>query len=196
MIASSQDLGSVPSLFGRPQTYAQFLGVELRSFYRERLVVVMPAGFGVYRGGRSVTAEQRTIAGVKPGASADELASAAATAVGKLRQALGHRRSGDSRPPHVQALSSSGKRGGVAPLRYKVSDNSGRARTELRVYGPNYNLYATLQRPFLRVRSKVVQSYKWKVPPGLPGGAVRFCVLAADHGGNLSTTSCAALRLG
>src|SRR4051812_45287316 len=42
VIASAQDLGSIPSLFGRPQLYARFLGLEL-PFYPARLLIVMPA---------------------------------------------------------------------------------------------------------------------------------------------------------
>jgi hypothetical protein len=48
VIASRLDLGAVPSLWLRPQTYARFLGLELRLVYRGRLLVVMPNGFGFY----------------------------------------------------------------------------------------------------------------------------------------------------
>jgi hypothetical protein len=46
VIGSRTDLGAVPQLFGRPQTYAKFLGSELRFTYRGRLLVVMPQGIG------------------------------------------------------------------------------------------------------------------------------------------------------
>lgn len=46
VIGSRTDLGAVPQLFGRPQTYAKFLGSELRFTYRGRLVIVMPQGIG------------------------------------------------------------------------------------------------------------------------------------------------------
>jgi hypothetical protein len=196
VIASDQDLGSVPSLFGKPQVYAQFLGVELRSFYKDRLLVVMPAGFGVYRNGKSVAPDKRALAGLKAGTSADDITSAAADAVKKLKQALGGKQSGDSAAPKVKALASSGKRGGKARLRYKVSDNSGRARTELRVYGPNYLLYATLKRPLARVRAGVVHSAPWKVPGSISASSLKFCALAADASGNLSAASCAKLTIG
>src|SRR5581483_10522920 len=45
VIQSEQDLGSVPSLFNRQDIYARFLGAELKLFYTQRLLVVMPAGF-------------------------------------------------------------------------------------------------------------------------------------------------------
>jgi hypothetical protein len=46
VIFSRYDLGSVTSLWRKPQTYARFLGVELRFVYKQRLLVVMPNGFG------------------------------------------------------------------------------------------------------------------------------------------------------
>ena len=44
VIQAEQDLGSVPSLFNRQDLYARFLGAELKTFYSQRLVIVMPAG--------------------------------------------------------------------------------------------------------------------------------------------------------
>ena len=46
VIFSSYDLGSVTSLWRKPQTYARFLGYELSFVYKQRLLVVMPNGFG------------------------------------------------------------------------------------------------------------------------------------------------------
>jgi hypothetical protein len=46
LIGSRTDLGAVPQLFGHPQTYAKFLGSELRFVYDGRLLIVMPQGFG------------------------------------------------------------------------------------------------------------------------------------------------------
>src|SRR5436190_22775673 len=50
VIATRTDLGSVPSLFGKPGQYAQFLGEEIRSFYTGPLLVAMPSGFGIWKG--------------------------------------------------------------------------------------------------------------------------------------------------
>jgi hypothetical protein len=58
VIATEGDLGSVPSLFNRPGDYAKFLGQELRLYYIGPLLIVMPAGYGVYDGGRSTAAEE------------------------------------------------------------------------------------------------------------------------------------------
>ena len=46
LILSPSDLGTAFSLFGKPQKYAEFLGLELSFVYRDRLLVVMPTGYG------------------------------------------------------------------------------------------------------------------------------------------------------
>jgi hypothetical protein len=47
VIGNKTDLGAVPQLWDKPQTYARFLGSELRFVYRGTLLVVMPSGFGI-----------------------------------------------------------------------------------------------------------------------------------------------------
>jgi hypothetical protein len=71
VIGSRTDLGAVPQLFGHPQTYAKFLGAEIRTFYDGRLLIVMPQGIG----GRNVSkGELRALRGVSiSAASSDEL---------------------------------------------------------------------------------------------------------------------------
>jgi hypothetical protein len=54
VIQSPRDLGSVPTLFGRPSVYARFLGSELSSFWRQRVLVVMPSGYGLAQGAHLV----------------------------------------------------------------------------------------------------------------------------------------------
>jgi hypothetical protein len=46
MILSPSDLGTAFSLYGKPEKYARFLGLELAFVYRDRLLVVMPNGYG------------------------------------------------------------------------------------------------------------------------------------------------------
>jgi hypothetical protein len=46
LIASSYDMGSVTTLYREPRTYAPFLAAEIAFVYRQRLLVVMPNGFG------------------------------------------------------------------------------------------------------------------------------------------------------
>jgi hypothetical protein len=46
VIGRPTDLGTAFSLFGKAQKYAEFLGLELSFVYRDRLLVVMPNGYG------------------------------------------------------------------------------------------------------------------------------------------------------
>jgi cytochrome oxidase Cu insertion factor (SCO1/SenC/PrrC family) len=62
VIPDPYDLGSVSVLWRKPQTYAQFLGVELSLIYRQRLLVVMPNGFGLNWPGHSTTSAQQLLA--------------------------------------------------------------------------------------------------------------------------------------
>ncbi len=48
IIAHPDDLGTVTPLWEKPQSYAEYLGTELSETYEGRLLVVMPAGVGVY----------------------------------------------------------------------------------------------------------------------------------------------------
>jgi len=90
LIGSAYDLGSIGQLWGKPQLYAKFLGTELSLVYHGRLLVVMPAGFGLYYAGRSVATEQRALAGiaVKPGGRG--LVESATAAVQRLARNAGH----------------------------------------------------------------------------------------------------------
>jgi len=46
IVGAPTDLGAVPDLFGKPQTYASFLDREISFNQPQPLLVVMPAGFG------------------------------------------------------------------------------------------------------------------------------------------------------
>ena len=46
MIGTRYDLGTAFSLYNKPQRTPQFLGLELSFQYRDRLLVVMPNGYG------------------------------------------------------------------------------------------------------------------------------------------------------
>jgi hypothetical protein len=91
LITQPSDLGAVPSLFGKPQTYARFLGQELTFVYRDRLLVVMPQGFGVYHGRASVAQEQRVLSGIAIGSGVEGMAGSAVNAVIALARSAGHR---------------------------------------------------------------------------------------------------------
>jgi hypothetical protein len=89
VIGSETDLGAVPSLMGKPQTYARFLGAELQLRAKVRLLVVMPNGFGLLHA--KTAKERRALKGISIGAGTDGLVRAATTAVRKLAAATGHR---------------------------------------------------------------------------------------------------------
>jgi hypothetical protein len=86
VVGSRQDLGAVPDLFGRPSTYARFLGSELVGGYRGRLLVVMPQGYGFSIKGKADESGAQPLAGLAPPASqsSDDLTAAATAAVRAL----------------------------------------------------------------------------------------------------------------
>ncbi len=88
LIASPIDLGVVPSLFGHPQKYAQFLDQEISFQTKQPLLVVMPSGYGVQGLARPANVAAASL--TKPaGGNANDLARAAITAVRKLAAAAG-----------------------------------------------------------------------------------------------------------
>jgi hypothetical protein len=91
LISSANDLGSVPSLWRKPRTYARFLGAELQFVYANRLLVVMPNGLGFNRPHHSPAAEYAILGGIRVGSGGSGLASAAQTAVRRLAAAAGVR---------------------------------------------------------------------------------------------------------
>ena len=90
IIASDYDLGSVGQLWGRPQTYARFLGIELSLSYRGLLLVVMPNGFGIYHAGQPVTKAAHVLETVPIRPGARGLAQTAIDAVRRLASVAGH----------------------------------------------------------------------------------------------------------
>lgn len=62
IIATKGDLGAITALWGQPGAYARFLGYELSLAYKQRLLVVMPDGFGFNWPGHSASAAERVLA--------------------------------------------------------------------------------------------------------------------------------------
>jgi hypothetical protein len=89
LIPDSYDLGSVTSLWRQPKLYARFLGEEDATFFKQRLLIVMPNGFGFYRPGRPVTKEYATLAAIPIQPGDDGLVRAALAGVQKLAAAEG-----------------------------------------------------------------------------------------------------------
>ena len=91
VIATRTDLGAVTALWQRPAAYASFLGTELSLAYTQRLLVVMPNGFGFSWQGHSATAAYQVLNGLHVGAGGAGLATAAENAVVALARASGVR---------------------------------------------------------------------------------------------------------
>jgi cytochrome oxidase Cu insertion factor (SCO1/SenC/PrrC family) len=90
VIGSAYDLGSLTPLWRRPQSYARFLGAELSNRFHGLLLVAMPNGFGVYRGGGSVTSELQALRSLTPTGGTSGLLASAATAVRSIAAVDGH----------------------------------------------------------------------------------------------------------
>jgi hypothetical protein len=94
LIQSPMDLGAIPSMFGRPQTYADFLEQEIAAGSKRPLLVVMPMGYGIQGIGTSLSSWSSSVAEslARPsGTRSDDLARAAIAAVQVLAAKAGHR---------------------------------------------------------------------------------------------------------
>ncbi|HEY4824231.1 MAG TPA: LPXTG cell wall anchor domain-containing protein [Solirubrobacteraceae bacterium] len=89
LIQAPTDLGVIPSLFAKPQQYADFLDQEISFQGKQKLLVVMPNGYGTQG---LPTASTKAVAVLKPpaGKTSTDLAQAAIGAVAKLSEASGH----------------------------------------------------------------------------------------------------------
>ena len=89
LIAAPTDLGVIPDLFGKPESYAKFLDQEISFQGRQRLLVVMTAGYGTQGFAGPAQSALGTLA--RPdGRTAAALARAAMAAVPRLAAAAGH----------------------------------------------------------------------------------------------------------
>jgi cytochrome oxidase Cu insertion factor (SCO1/SenC/PrrC family) len=89
VISQPTDLGAITALWQKPAAYANFLGTELSLAYAQRLLIVMPDGFGFNWQGHSATAAYQVLGGLHIGPGGAGLAAAAETAVRSLAQASG-----------------------------------------------------------------------------------------------------------
>jgi hypothetical protein len=92
LIARPVDLGVIPSLFGRPQRYAEYLEREISFHGPQPLIVVMYDGYGVE--GFDAAADRAVASLPRPtgrkGHDSTQLARAAAAAIPVLARADGH----------------------------------------------------------------------------------------------------------
>ena len=96
IIADRFDLGAVTALWQKPQSYARFLGLELSLSYKQRLLVVMPDGFGFNWPGHGSAVAYRVLAKIPVGAGGSGLLNAAESGVRSLAAASGARISAPS----------------------------------------------------------------------------------------------------
>ena len=86
---SDYDMGSVTALWRKPRTYARFLGLELSFVYRQRLLIVMPNGFGFNWPKHPAASEYALLDKIPIPPGAPGLLTAAKAAVTKLAAASG-----------------------------------------------------------------------------------------------------------
>ena len=102
IIQSPVDLGALPSIFGKPQQYAEFLDREISFSKPQPLLVVMPNGFGLVHAGPTSSVDGLKIDKAQ---KSNGLAAGAVQAVDRIAKANGKSTSGGS-------SSSSGSSGG------------------------------------------------------------------------------------
>ncbi len=89
IISHRSDLGAVTALWGKPASYAHFLGYELSLSYKGQLLVVMPDGFGLNWPGHSTAAASRMLSEIRIGAGGSDLVAAAEAATRQLAARVG-----------------------------------------------------------------------------------------------------------
>ena len=89
VISQPSDLGAVTALWDKPDAYARFLGVELSLAYKQRLLIVMPNGFGFYWTGHPAAAAYQVLNKLRVGTGGSGLGTAAESAVLALASASG-----------------------------------------------------------------------------------------------------------
>jgi hypothetical protein len=194
VIATPTDLGSIPSLFNKPGQYAAFLGQELQLYYVGPLLIVMPAGYGVYDGGRSTKAERNVLAAAAaPGSDRTTLTTNAARLVHRL-VAAGALKSKDITKPYVAPAVATVSPGHRTRLYYQVFDDSGKTRERLAVRGARNRVVKSWSTKLRATAPGKSYSVPWSVPAKLRG-PLRFCVAAYDPSGNAAATQCARITV-
>ncbi len=89
LIHSPADLGAIPTAFGRPHEYADFLDHEISFRGPQPLLVVMPDGYGVAGLPAAVSAAVPSLR-LPAGRTSDDLARAAVPAIARIAAATGH----------------------------------------------------------------------------------------------------------
>jgi hypothetical protein len=98
----------------------------------------------------------------------------------------------DVQPPTVRVFAVRAKRGSIVTLRYRVSDDSGRAAVLGRIYYKEYGLWER-RSPAANRLGKTTYTFTWHAPR--VAAKLRFCAQAIDAYGNTSAERCAKLQL-
>lgn len=61
LISTFEDLGVATFVWNEPKDYADYLGAELSIVYKQRVLVVMPNGYGIYHLGHSTARDGRVL---------------------------------------------------------------------------------------------------------------------------------------
>jgi hypothetical protein len=193
VIATRSDLGSIPSLFGKPGDYAGFLGQELIGIYVGPLLIVMPAGYGIYDGGRQTEPESALLSRLPPPntRSPEELTRLAAEAVRQLNRA-GALRSPDILRPYASTLAAT-TTGGKLKLSYYVADDSGRAAVTFEIVRAG-RVLLTSRVPLAAVNGQRTLRRTIALPPGLSLAKARVCTTATDPAANRGPRLCMAIK--
>ena len=183
VVATRRDLGSIPSLFGKANAYARFLGTELGAFYSGPLLIVMPSGFGIYDGHHSTAAETSVLAKLEvDSSSASTLVGSATTAVDALA-AAGALNSPDTLRPNSYPLQLTVNPGKPALLTFHVLEDSEHSSVVVTVYA-GAKVLAVLHSPMQLADYNTARSVRWNVPAGVPRKGLKFCIVATDSSGN------------
>jgi hypothetical protein len=184
VVAARYDLGAIPSLFGKPTTYARFLGEELAGIYVGPLLIVMPNGYGIYDGGRSTAAETAVLGTLAKPASPrpDDLVTAAANAVSELLK-RGALRSKDILAPYVETIRAAAVGTQLTAL-YYLSDDSGTAAAKLEILRGGTKLF-TVEEPAHATGISRPERRTVVVPSSVSLAHTRLCVVATDPSGNV-----------
>ncbi len=108
IIAHRDDLGAVTALWDKPRAYARFLGIELSLAYKQRLLVVMPDGFGFNWPGHPTAGTYRLLSAVPVGSGPNSLVRATRQAVSRMVTGAGARLERNSGSPTTSPASSPG----------------------------------------------------------------------------------------
>src|SRR5262249_61169860 len=165
---------------------ARCLGLGLGLWYAGPLLVVMPAGLGVYDGGRPTSAAEAALQSVRVTAATPDDLTRSATAAVEALEAEGALSSPDVKAPLVTPRPASATRGQEATLHFDLYDDSGYSSAVVRVYADNTRTVTRSPTDALALgtHSGALQGHG---PPTLPRTRRRFLTGAAHTGGERNT---------